>query len=308
MVNDDALALEAQRGRALVEESQELVLVLDAERRLVAASRRARETFPALEIGALVPDEVFAANSIEVPYEVEGRRETLVYLGAGGELAAYQELRTGFTAAVSHELRTPLARLLALLESSELSAPKLAPMVDQARAEIEHARQLIDEILFLSELETGREVVALGATPAVPVLDEVVAAAAERALRADVEVKIEGDAELELPIRPRMLRVLLENLVDNALRYAGPRTSLTLSVARQGDSVVLTATDTGAGVSEDELPRLFERFYRGDRARASHGTGLGLAIVKHIVTAAGGEVEASSASGRGLQIRCAFPA
>jgi two-component system phosphate regulon sensor histidine kinase PhoR len=70
---------------------------------------------------------------------------------------------------------------------------------------------------------------------------------------------------------------------------------------------VLTAADDGIGVLERDLPRLFERFYRADRARASRGTGLGLAIVKHVVTAAGGRVEAESARGRGLTVRCVFP-
>ena len=71
--------------------------------------------------------------------------------------------------------------------------------------------------------------------------------------------------------------------------------------------MLLTAADDGAGVDETELPRIFERFYRSDRARASRGTGLGLAIVKHVVGAAGGSVEARGGRGRGLEIRCAFP-
>ena len=93
------------------------------------------------------------------------------------------------------------------------------------------------------------------------------------------------------------------NLVENAIRYAGPGSAVTLS-ARPG---LLEVADDGRGVSDDELPRLFERFYRSDRARASRGTGLGLAIVKHVVVSAGGEVEAAGGPGQGLQIRCSFP-
>jgi signal transduction histidine kinase len=103
-----------------------------------------------------------------------------------------------------------------------------------------------------------------------------------------------------------MIRVLATNLAENAIRYAGPGASFTLALAREGDDVVLTAADDGGGVREEDLARLFERFYRADRARASRGTGLGLAIVKHIVTSAGGSVEASGGLGRGLTIRCAF--
>ena len=120
--SDHNLRLEAERGRKLVEESLEIVLVLDADDRVVAASRRAREALPAVEEGALVPDEVLrsrrGAVPFRVPYEVDGRWETLVYVSEPGDLAAYEELRAGFTAAVSHELRTPLARLLALLETA----------------------------------------------------------------------------------------------------------------------------------------------------------------------------------------------
>jgi signal transduction histidine kinase len=219
----------------------------------------------------------------------------------------YEELRVGFTAAVSHELRTPVARVLALLESAELPGADAAALAAQAREEVEEIAALIDDVLFLSELETGREVVSLGSVRARETMDAVAAAAAESALRADVEVRVEGDPLLEVPLRPRMLRVVLDNLVENALRYAGPRSTLTLSVAELDGWVVLAASDDGAGVSDDDLPRLFERFYRADRARSSRGTGLGLAIVKHIAVSAGGEVEAV-APGRGLTVRASFPA
>ena len=216
----------------------------------------------------------------------------------------YEELRVAFTAAVSHELRTPLARLLALLESAGLEGADTTQLLEQARAEVEEMRALVDDILFLSELESGREVVSLGSTPALPVLEEVGERLAERAERADVAIELDVEPGTTLPLRRRMLQVVAENLADNAIRYAGPRARLTLR-ARPG---LLAAEDDGPGVDEAELPRLFERFYRGDRARASRGTGLGLAIVKHVVVAAGGTVDASGGSGHGLTIRCSFPA
>ena len=306
MVNEESLQVAAERGRILVEQSREVVLVLDAEHRVLAASRRAREELPSVEIGEPLHDELLVSDPLFVPYEVDGREETLVYVGFPGDLRAYEELRAGFTAAVSHELRTPLARLMALLETALLPGEDPVPYIEQAAGQVELVRELIDEVLFLSELETGREVVALGAVPVRGVLDEVATALEERAARADVTIVVEGSADLKLPIRSRMLRVVVENLAENALRYAGPRVTLTLAVEQAGDAVVLRASDTGRGVSEQDLPRLFERFYRADQARASRGTGLGLAIVKHIVTAAGGEVEASGAPGRGLEIRCVF--
>jgi two-component system phosphate regulon sensor histidine kinase PhoR len=306
----DALRLEAERGHVLVEESREMVVVLDEQRRVVAASRRARESLPGLAEGAPVPEQLVRADgdrtALSIPYEVGNRRETLVYLSRPGDLAAYEELRAGFTAAVSHELRTPLARLMVLLESALLPDSQPAELVEQAREEVDRARELIDDVLFLSELESGREVVALGSVPALPVLEQVLRGRAESAERAGVTLRLECPASIELPLRQRMLQVVAENLTDNAIRYAGPGSTFTLSARREADRLVLAATDDGAGVEADELPRLFERFYRADRTRASHGTGLGLAIVKHVVAAAGGETEAHGGPGRGLEIRCSF--
>jgi signal transduction histidine kinase len=305
------LRLAAERGRVLIEQSREVVIVLDADDRVLAASRRALESVEGLALGDRLPGSIGAqarAEPVRVPIEIDGRRETLLFLSEPGELAAYEELRAGFTAAVSHELRTPLARILALLESAALPESDPEPLVEHARREIEQITELIDDVLFLSELETGRAVVALGSTRALPHLREVVTALQEQADRAGVSLRVEGDEELELPLRPRMLRVIVQNLTENAIRYAGEGATFTLSIRPSGGAVVLTAADDGVGVSSDDAARLFERFYRSDRARASRGTGLGLAIVKHVVTSAGGTVEAFGNPGGGLTIRCVFAA
>jgi two-component system sensor histidine kinase SenX3 len=308
---DLTMATQAARGRFLIEESREIVLVLDANRRVLSASRRAREALGLGEGSELSPDLLAQEDGrapVIVPYTVGGREETLVYLGVPGDQAAYEELRAGFTAAVSHELRTPLARLMALLESAELPDADTAALITAARAEVEVARELIDDVLFLSELETGREVVSLGQTPALSVMREVADEYAERAGRAGVSITVDGDEAAEVPVRPRLLRVVVANLVENAVRYAGDGARLRLRASREGNRVVLVAADDGAGVAEQDLSRLFERFYRADQARTSRGTGLGLAIVKHVVVAAGGEVEARGGRRRGLEIRCSFPA
>jgi signal transduction histidine kinase len=273
------------RVQALVGALGEPVIVLDGERRVVASN-------VGLPQGRRVGDVDDAL---------------VLFLGELPVLSAYEELRAGFTAAVSHELRTPLARLLALLESATLPGAHVDELVEQARQEIDQARELIDDVLFLGELETGREVVALGRTVALPILEEVARAYADRAEHAGVEIVVTGGAEIELPLRPRMIRVVVENLVQNAIRYAGPDSTCRVSVEREGPAAALAVVDDGPGVRESELPRLFERFYRADQARSSRGTGLGLAIVKHVVTAAGGTVEASSAPSRGLEIVCRFP-
>jgi two-component system, OmpR family, phosphate regulon sensor histidine kinase PhoR len=303
---------DATRGRVLVEESREAIVVLDDSDRVLHASRRARQAVDGLREGEPLPADLLTGERgvipLVVPYEVNGRRERLVYLSREGDLAAYEELRAGFTAAVSHELRTPLARLLTLLETTALPGEDVPALVELARAEIDQITELIDEVLFLSELESGARVVALGPTPVKPVFEEAVEELEERAARAGVEIRLDCADDVELAIRPRMLRVIAQNLAENAIRYAGPGATFTLSVERDRDVVTLIGRDDGIGVEESELARLFERFYRSDRARASRGTGLGLAIVKHIVTQAGGTVDARGARGHGLEVRAELPA
>ena len=299
------------RGRILVEESREAVVVLDEESRVLAASRRARQALEGVREGEPIPDDLLRPNGKRTPlvvsYSLGGRTERIVYLSEAGDLAAYEELRSGFTAAVSHELRTPLARLLALLELAGLPGEDVPELVDQARREVDQIRELIDEVLFLAELESGARVVSLGAEPVLPVLHEVVAELEEPAARAGVTLSADGDPDATAEVRPRMMRVVARNLAENAIRYAGPGTSARLVVEREEGAVVLRVVDDGAGVDQADLPRLFERFYRADRSRGSRGTGLGLAIVKHVVTSAGGSVEAVGGRGAGLEIRCTFP-
>jgi signal transduction histidine kinase len=286
-----------ERARAVVAGTRQPIVVLDSERRIVAVSEAAASALGGAEPGRRLGEEQTAAQPDLL----------VVFLESPPELPAYQELRAGFTAAVSHELRTPLARLLVLLESATLPGSDVAELMEQARQEVEQARELIDDVLFLGELETGREVVSLGSTEATPIVEEVVVAFAERANHAQVALEVRADGRVELPLRPRMLRVVLENLLANAIRYAGQGTTCTVEVSESADGPLLAVSDDGKGVAEADLPRLFERFYRGDQARTSRGTGLGLAIVKHVITAAGGEVEAASEPGSGLTVRARFP-
>jgi signal transduction histidine kinase len=291
VVNDERI------GR-LIASYGEAVVVLDRERHVVAASPDAARLLPGATTGARLSEETLAAHPDVV----------VLFLEAAPELSAYQELRMGFTAAVSHELRTPLARLLALLENATLPGADVDALMEQAMQEVHDTRELIDDVLFLGELETGREVVALGHTAAKPVVDEIVESLADRADHAGVTLVVDGDEDVELPLRPRMLRVVIENLVANSIRYAGQGTTCTIELTDSETGAALTVSDDGGGVPATDLPRLFERFYRGDQARTSRGTGLGLAIVKHIVTSAGGTVEATSEPDHGLAIRITFPA
>jgi signal transduction histidine kinase len=220
----------------------------------------------------------------------------------------FEELRVGFTAAVSHELRTPLARLLALLDSASLPSSDTEALLEQAKREVEAMAELVDDVLFLSELETGRAVVGLGDVLVAPIVRDVVEALGPSAERQAQDVVTLVAEDASVAVRPRMLRVVAENLLANAIRYGGDQARIMVSARNEGDVVLLSVSDNGRGVPDEELPRLFERFFRGDRARTTRGTGLGLAIVKHVVTQAGGDVEARRGpGGLGLDVRCTFP-
>jgi len=267
--------------RASIESAPHAALLLDADGRVATVSAAAAAT------GLAPGDEIVARSAGE------------------GE---FRRLRVGFTAAVSHELRTPLARLLAIVDSADLPGADPRALLDAARAEILQMTELVDDVLFLSEVESGREVVSLQGTSAGPVLDEVAADLRARAERAGISLQVVAAADVDVPLRPRLLRTVVENLVENVLRHAQGATRCTLAARREGDGVLLSVSDNGAGVPTDELPRIFERFYRGDPSRASTGSGLGLSIVKHVMAAAGAEVEARSGPGGvGLEVRCTFP-
>ena len=164
---------------------------------------------------------------------------------------SFDELRTGFTAAVSHELRTPLARILALLDSTDLPGADVDELIEQAKAEVENAGALIDEILFLSELESGKEVVSLGHTAALPVLQDVVRGLAGAAERAGRRSRRRG--------RPARRRAAATAHAADGRRephrerdpLCGPRLAVhDLGRSGRATFAVMTAADDGVGVDE----------------------------------------------------------
>ena len=298
------------RARALVEESREAVVVLDDDERVLFASRRARQSIDGVREGDRLPPELLAGSSgvlpFVVPYEADGRRERLVYFSREGDLAAYEELRSGFTAAVSHELRTPLARLLTLLETATLPGEDVsrARRAGDPRGRADHRADRRDSLPERARIgrarrrRSGRRRFArCSRRPST----------SWRNARAGRESSCDSSA-----IRTSSSRS--GRGCSACLRATWPRTrSATQAQGRpsrsalrgeDADAIVLSGRDDGIGVEASSLPRLFERFYRADRARASRGTGLGLAIVKHIVTQAGGTVDARGGRGKGLEIRC----
>lgn len=245
---------------------------------------------------------------------VAGTREPLglVVLRDVTELRRLEGVRREFVANVSHELRTPLASIKALVETLEAGAvddPDVAgDFLHRIVGEVDRLAALVDELLDLARLESGR--VTLHAEAMDP--KDLLERAAER-LRSQTErsrLTLAIEVPPGLPAvradRARVEQVVL-NLLHNAIKFTPPGGRVTIAAVERDGSLEVSVRDTGVGVPEDELPRLFERFYKADKARRSEGTGLGLAIAKHIVQAHGGAIWAESRPGNGSTFRFTLP-
>ncbi|MGB0800796.1 MAG: sensor histidine kinase [Ilumatobacteraceae bacterium] len=211
-------------------------------------------------------------------------------------------MRTDFVANISHELKTPVGAMAVLADAltGEDDSEMVQRLVGRMVFEAERAARTIDDLLQLTEIELGTVI------EAVP-LDAValLSAAADRvrhsASERSVEIRLVDPAEPVTVVgEPRQLASALGNLVENAVKYSEVGGRVDLTVDGDGDGVAFTVTDDGVGIPQRDVERIFERFYRVDKARSrgTGGTGLGLAIVRH-VTNHGGEVEVTSAEGEG---------
>jgi signal transduction histidine kinase len=220
-----------------------------------------------------------------------------------GELENLERSRRDLVANVSHELKTPIAAIRAHLENVLDGVEAPDPTTLQVMlAQTERLSRLIDQLLELSRLESGelplrREEVAL-APLVTQVLSEIEVA------RSDRDVEVASDVPADLPLveadRERVHQVLF-NLLDNAVRFTPTGGSVRVTAERHNGSVEVRVADTGVGIPPEHLPRLFERFYRADtaRARGDGGTGIGLAIARSVVEAHGGHISAESEPGAG---------
>ncbi len=236
----------------------------------------------------------------------------LVVLRDITDLRRLERVRREFVANVSHELRTPLASIKAVVETLEAGAiddPVVAnDFLRRIVGEVDRLAVLVDELLDLGRLESGR--VTLQQEPLAP--DDLLRRAVER-LRPQTErakltlvLTVPPDLPLVSADRGRIEQVML-NLVHNAIKFTPPGGTITVGAFQQDATLCVTVRDTGVGVSDEELPRLFERFYKADKARRSDGTGLGLAIAKHIVQAHGGSIWVESRPGEGALFSFTLP-
>ena len=229
------------------------------------------------------------------------------------KLVRLEEIRKDFVANVSHELRTPITSIKGFTETlldGAMNEPAIMKeFLEIIQKESNRLHLLIDDLLELSAIERENFSLQFGHVELLELMNDalkIVSGSLERKkmdINLDIadEIVIEGDAS-------RLIQVMV-NLLSNAINYSKEQTKITVSVKKIAGNAIIEVQDEGIGIEQIELARLFERFYRVDRARSrdSGGTGLGLAIVKHLVEAHSGTVEVESTIGVGTLIRICLP-
>jgi len=242
------------------------------------------------------------------------RMGTLLVLHDVTELRRLERARQEFVGNASHELRTPLTAIRGyvetLLEGAVDEPGRARPFLEVVARHAERMSRLVDDLLDLSNIESGRLQLERHAVPLDEVARPVLALHQEAASKKGITLRLEIPPDLPpaLADRDRLQQILI-NLVDNAIKFTSAG-QVTLSAQKASSSrLEVIVTDTGTGISSMDLPRVTERFYRVDRARSRErgGTGLGLSIVKHLVHAHGGELHIESELGKGTTVRFTLP-
>jgi two-component system phosphate regulon sensor histidine kinase PhoR len=324
------------------------IMVTDAERRVVllnpaaeeilgvrqgeALGNRIIESFSSRELDTTVSkaaDGESIDEQIELLYPqrmylqiksnpvVSSEGDVVATVSAIEDITALKRLnmiRQDFVANVSHELRTPVASVKALTDSLLAGAAEEKETADRflkdLDQEVTRLSQLIEDLLTLSKLETKEAVLQLEEIPLGEIVKECLDSKDILAEEFDVDLEVElDDAQTLISGDRQLLRTALNNLVDNAIKYNHSGGKVVIKGLGDYDHVILQVRDTGIGIPRDELPRIFERFYRVDKARSREtgGTGLGLSIVKHIADLHGGGVDVTSVEGEGSTFSIRIP-
>ena len=343
---DREIGARASGNRAIFSAMRDGLLVVDPERRITLLNGALQELFGLKgdSLGAPFLETLRDANVEEAISETFRRREPIqrqimvanrqlqinsVPMGKENgdnvgavvlfhditELKRVDEMRRDFVANVSHELRTPLSILRGYIETL-LDDPKM-PRGESVRIlEVmeQHSQRLgflANDLLTLAQLESGSSLLQLSEIDLMRFFTDLSRDWKKKfaAKRLKVFLDVSDDCATIRADEAR-LREVFDNLLDNAVKYSSNNGEIRLQGARRGDETVLSVSDDGIGISQEDLPRIFERFYRADKARSRKlgGTGLGLSIVKHIAQLHGGRVEAKSELGRGTTIHVLLPA
>ncbi|MFN6962443.1 MAG: sensor histidine kinase [Pyrinomonadaceae bacterium] len=249
------------------------------------------------------------------PLELGGRRLAVGFFYDVTKVEDLETVRQEFLSNISHELRTPLTSILAFVETLEDGAIDDAEngrrFLGVIRRNAERMKSLISDILELSMIESGNVSVSIRDVRVKPIADDVIASLSSAAGARSVELVSRISEDAAVHADSTRLEQMLTNLIDNAIKFNREGGSVTVDAERRGQMLVISVADTGEGITPAHLGRVFERFYRTDRARNrsdAGGTGLGLAIVKHLAKLQAGEVSVESELARGTTFFIELPA
>lgn len=229
------------------------------------------------------------------------------------ELKKLEKTRKDFVANVSHELRTPITSIKGfaetMLDNGMVDEDKRREFLEIIYKESHRLQLLVEDLLALSTLEKEDFRLVNEKVRAGELIDEVLPSLVHKAEDKGLSFSMDVDRELELYVDKERIKQVIINLIDNAIHYTPETGSVSLSLGSTDEHVRIKVTDTGIGIEEKAIPRVFERFYRVDKARSRNtgGTGLGLAIVKHIVEVHNGKIEVDSTVNEGTGISIYLP-
>jgi len=304
------IAPERALGRSIQEVGRHPDLTQMAQAVLGGAARLERD----VQIGPLA-DTWLQVRASGLRGADGARIGALLVLNNVTRLRKLETMRRDFVANVSHELKTPITSIKGFVETIIDEPPDdeadLRRFLEIVRRQADRLDSIITDLLALSRLEQDAEGggIELVDSHLAPVLERILRDLAARRPEQAPRVRLECPGGERALINAPLLEQAITNLLENALKYSPPDTAVTVGCEAIDGQVCVTVTDNGPGIGAEHLPRLFERFYRVDKARSRQlgGTGLGLAIVKHIAQAHGGRAEVSSEVGRGSTFTIFLP-
>ncbi len=249
---------------------------------------------------------------IAIPFADDRPGGALLLIQDLTEVRSLQTMRREMVGNISHEFRTPLAGLKAMVETLQDGAVDdrevTEDFLSRIEVEVDRMTQLVAELTELSRIETGKAELKLEPVELNGLIEEAVAQLKPQAERQ--KLSLETALANDLPAVPAdkdRLRQVMVNLIHNAIKFNRPGGSIKIRTESSDDSVIVEVSDTGTGIAGEDLPHIFERFYKADKSRAGQGSGIGLAIAKHVVESHGGEIRVRSEEGKGATFSFSLP-
>jgi len=261
------------------------------------------------------PDKFLQAHGTTLEDADGNISSAIVVLNDVTRLKTLENIRRDFVANVSHELKTPITSIKGFLETlrdgAVIDPENTTKFLEIIIKHADRLSEIIEDLLSLSRIERDRErgEIVLEEGPIIPVLESVVRACAKRCAIKNIAIQLDFPGDIIARINTTLLEQAVVNLVDNAVKYSEPGSSVLIQAFKNDDRITIRVKDSGCGIPKEHLTRIFERFYRVDKARSRKvgGTGLGLSIVRHIVNAHGGEISVESSPGRGSAFSICLP-